>query len=493
MHVKMEDAMAACGKRFPILAKYKVGHEKNGRILAVIVDLYCDMGWKASAAFFPFEIMTKLDQGYNIENWLIRPHLVRTHKPPQNACRSPACFPAGFIIESIVEHVASIVKQHPILVKELNLYQEGQVDINGDILNYCTLPTLWKQLKQMADVNNRLEEIKQYNKLNTWKKRGLTMTPVKYGLNGFPFRFTCDISIYGSDGTINISQGGVEMGQGLYTKVVQAVAATLNVPISIIKIRPCSTLIAPNNLSTGNSVGSELCVQAAIECCEILKKRMLPVQEANCNLNWVALCDKCYMSCVDLTAKYTQFGINSKDSYYKYFTYAAGVTEVEVDILTGENHLRRVDILFDCGESLNPTIDIGQIEGAYVMGLGAMLTEDTIYNPETGQVLNNGTWDYKPPTSKDIPIDWRIHLLSDAPNPVGIKGSKAAGEPPIVLSTGSLFAIKQAVNSFNDENNSMEFSPTVAPLTVEKVQQSCAIISSNLTLYKTQLHNTARL
>ncbi|ESO84055.1 hypothetical protein LOTGIDRAFT_96215, partial [Lottia gigantea] len=192
---------------------------------------------------------------------------------------------------------------------------------------------------------------------------------------------------------------------------------------------------------------------AAIECSKILNERMEPMRIKKPELDWRKLVSQCNMNSIELTAKhtyvyvikYTYYGSKDEDKEFKYSTYAVGVTEVEVDLLTGENQITRVDMMVDCGDSLNPLIDIGQIEGAYVMGLGAVLLEDIVYDPESGKVLNNGTWDYNPPTSKDIPIDWRIHLLPDSPNPDGIKGSKAVGEPPILLSTGALFAIKQAI------------------------------------------------
>ncbi|GFS13926.1 xanthine dehydrogenase/oxidase [Elysia marginata] len=169
--------------------------------------------------------------------------------------------------------------------------------------------------------------------------------------------------------------------------------------------------------------------------------------------------------------------------FLNYHTYCVAVTETEVDILTGESQIRRVDIMADYGESLNPMLDIGQTEGGFVMGLGNFLTEDTLFDSKTGRILTDGTWNYKPPTAKDIPIDWRIHLLPDTPNPNGIRSSKATGEPSIALSAGALLANKLAVESARkDLFGKDEFIPVVAPFTVERTQQSVGINESVLSV-----------
>ncbi|KAH9519992.1 hypothetical protein Btru_071424 [Bulinus truncatus] len=237
------------------------------------------------------------------------------------------------------------------------------------------------------------------------------------------------------------------MGQGLYTKVAQGVAHTLGVPVDSIKVRPNQTIITPNNVVSGGSVASETSMQAAIEA-----------------------------------TKYT-FAPPPRDMPCIYFTYCAAVVETEVDILTGESQIRRVDLMADYGESLNPTIDIGQTEGAFVMGLGCFLSEDIIFDGQTGKILNDGTWEYKPPTTKDIPVDWRIHLLPDTPNPSGIHSSKAVGEPPISLSVGALLANKLAVEAARkDLCEANDFISPVAPYSVERIQQSVGLTVEKLIL-----------
>ncbi|RUS90422.1 hypothetical protein EGW08_001827, partial [Elysia chlorotica] len=208
-------------------------------------------------------------------------------------------------------------------------------------------------------------------------------------------------------------------------QVAQGVAHILGVPLDNVKVKPNQGIISPNSLVTGGSIASEVAMQAAISAAEILKERMRPIKEKFPEASWKELCDKCVWSKIDLCARV----LNSPDmgGPANYHTYCAAVTETELDVLTGESQIRRVDIMADYGESLNPVIDIGQTEGGFVMGLGNYLTEDTVFDSRTGVILSDGTWNYKPPTTKDIPIDWRIHLLPDTPNPNGIRSSKGQG------------------------------------------------------------------
>ncbi|XP_048248147.1 indole-3-acetaldehyde oxidase-like [Haliotis rufescens] len=482
--VNMSTNMKMSGKRFQVLAKYDVGFDEAGRVHVVSMDVYCDGGSSPNAALFFSEVMMSLDQGYYIPNWRIKLVACRTDKAGTTIMRAPGTLPAGLLIESVFEHVAKHLSRNVLEIKELNLYKAGQTDLRGHELTYCTLRKLWTDLQQWADVARRKNEVNSFNKANQWKKRGLTMTPVKYGMLYMGSGFTVDVAIYARDGTVTVVQGGVEMGQGLFTKVAQAVAMTLGIPVSKVKVLPNQSHTTANSFLSGGSTASEISVMSALKCCEILKERMAPVRETNPDSDWEALVKACDLAGIELTAKHKSVP-KKKDGpgEFHYFTYCVGVTEVELDVLTGENQVRRVDILFDCGESLNPTIDIGQIEGAYVMGLGNLLTENIIYDPETGAVLTDGTWEYKPPTTKDIPVDIRIRLLPDAPNPYGVKASKASGEPPIVLATGALYALKQAMEEARfDLTSNKEFQPTVAPYTVERLMLGCGVHVDKLVL-----------
>ncbi|KAH9519698.1 hypothetical protein Btru_070662 [Bulinus truncatus] len=471
VYVDLAENMKLIGKRFPILVKYKAGCGRDGKLKAIDLDIYIDSGFKQS--LLVDEFIHTLDQGFFSPNWRINHTLVKTNKPTAMPCRAPGSVPASLVIESVLEHLAKEINMHPILFKEINLYEKGQTDIMGNELTHCTIRDLWQRLKQVSEVTQRMKQVDAFNQSNLWRKRGITMCGVKYNINYFPPGHTVNVSIFAEDGTVNVLTSGTEMGQGLYTKLIQAVAKTLNIPLHLVKVRPGQNNVIPNPTFTGGSSGSEMCVKAAINACNELNERIKPMKDKMPDADWPSVLKACIFNSIDLSSRAKS---DKADSMFRYHTYCAGVVETEVDVLTGEYQVRRVDIMADFGESINPTIDIGQVEGAFVMGLGAYLTEDLHYDEKTGLILNDGTWEYKPPTTKDIPIDWRIHFLPDTPNPVGILSSKAVGEPPISLAVGALLSIKSSVESVREElTGERLFLPVEAPYTVEKVQQGTRI------------------
>lgn len=227
------------------------------------------------------------------------------------------------------------------------------------------------------------------------------------------------VSIFHNDGTVAISHGGIEMGQGLNTKAVQMAALTLGIPMEKIAIKPNSSFISANDAATAASVASEVVCYITKHACDILVERLRPFREANANGTWEEIVRAAYLKDVDLVANYT-FKAEEVNSYY---VYGLSCAEVEVDILTGNLILQRVDILEDTGESLSPGMDIGQVEGAFVMGLGIWLTENIVYAKD-GELLTNRTWNYKPPGPKDIPVDFRVKFLQKTPNPFFMLRSK---------------------------------------------------------------------
>ncbi|XP_071107754.1 xanthine dehydrogenase-like [Haliotis cracherodii] len=483
-NVSLSTSMRMNGKRPPLWAKYEVGFDDSGKINVISFEIYINAGYSANFAVIYHEIMTHLDEGYHVPNWRVKIILCKTNKAPGHPMRGPGPYPAGFLIESVLENVAKALGKVAADVKEVNLYKEGQTDILGHELKDCTIGKLWQQLRQSSEFDKRRAGVDTFNKANRWKKRGITMTPVKYGFFYMGAGFTVDVAIYSRDGTVTVSQGGVEMGQGLYTKVLQAVASTLGIPLSMVRMRHVNSHVSPNNTVSGGSVSSEHAVQSAFNCCEILNERLAPFRTKHPDYDWKNLVEVANISGTDLSAKHKWVPKkHDGPGMFHYFSYSAAVTEVELDVLTGESQIRRVDILFDCGESLNPTIDIGQIEGAYLMGVGGFMFEELKYDAETGGVLNDGTWEYKPPLAKDVPIDWRVKLLAEAHNPLGIRGSKASGEPPIALSSGVYYSLKQAMEAASlDVTGSGDFQKSVAPLTVERLRLGCGFNIDKMTL-----------
>jgi xanthine dehydrogenase/oxidase len=217
---------------------------------------------------------------------------------------------------------------------------------------------------------------------------------------------------------VSVSVGGIEMGQGLNTKVAQTAAHVLGVPLNMINIKPSNSHTAPNAIVTGGSIGSEISCHAVKKACEILNERLKGVSDKK--LSWEQMIKTAYAKDVDLSANYMYKSTDLEE----YQVYGASCCEIEVDILTGNILIKRVDIMEDVGESMSPGIDIGQIEGGFVMGLGYWLTEKLIYDKNSGELLTNRTWNYKPPGAKDIPIDFRINFLTRSSNKFGVLRSK---------------------------------------------------------------------
>jgi len=271
------------------------------------------------------------------------------------------------------------------------------------------------------DYINRKKNIESFNAANRWIKRGIGVTPLKYHLGYFGTSHAT-VSIFHGDGSVSISVGGIEMGQGLNTKVAQTAAHVLGIPLEKVSIKPSNTLTSPNDVVTGGSIGSEISCYATQRACEELLERLKPIKAENPSAEWPQLIDKAFEKNVDLLANFMYRPEDLKD----YDIWAAACCEIEVDLLTGNIQLRRVDILEDTGESLSPGVDVGQVEGAFVMGLGYWLTESLVYNQQSGELLTNRTWTYKPPGAKDIPIDFRINFLQKSSNPFGVLRSKGS-------------------------------------------------------------------
>jgi xanthine dehydrogenase/oxidase len=489
MHMDLETNMKMVGKRYPYYCQYTVGCGNDGSLNGIKVNVYNDAGHaRNDSAKVLAE--TSIDNTYKCPNWTINFTVCKTNTCSNIATRAPGFLPATFIIETIMDNVASSIGMDVNEFKEKNFYKKGDISYvaqppNGLPLTYCNIDDLWKQISSTADVNNRKQQIITYNKANRWRKRGLSMVPLRYGIGWNGIIATVLVSVYSGDGSVSIVHGGVEIGQGINTKVAQVTASTLDIPISSVTVVPTNSFTNPNGGSTGGSVTSELNCMGALRACQALKSRLDKVKDEMiasgkiADPSWPQIVQKAFENGVDLSEKY--FVLGQSPYNFAYSSYGVTVAEVEVDVLTGETQVLRVDILYDCGQSINPEIDVGQVEGAFMMGLGYWLTEKIKYDPVTGQLLTFNTWEYKPPASKDIPIDFRIELLKNAPNPVGILRSKAVGEPPLCMSSAVLYAVKRAIESARHDNgNDQPFGLSV-PTTVEDIQQACLVDDTNFT------------
>lgn len=333
----------------------------------------------------------------------------------------------------------------------------------------------------MADFNSRRTAIEEFNSKNRWRKRGIAMVPTKFGI-AFTVLFLNQagalIHAY-SDGSVLLSHGGTEMGQGLHTKMIQVAARTLNIHPDQIHILETATDRVPNTSATAASAGSDLNGMAVLDACNKLSKRIEPYREKYPNENWNNWVQRAYLDRVSLSAsgfyRTPDIGYDittNQGLAFNYFTYGAACSEVEIDCLTGDHQVIRTDIVMDLGSSLNPAIDIGQIEGGFMQGYGLFTLEEMIYSP-TGTAFARGPGVYKLPGFADIPGEFNVALLKGAPNPRAVYSSKAVGEPPLFLASSIFFAIKEAIAVARKEKGLSKHFNLTSPATSARIRMAC--------------------
>uniref|UniRef100_A0A6P7FEZ8 Indole-3-acetaldehyde oxidase-like n=1 Tax=Diabrotica virgifera virgifera TaxID=50390 RepID=A0A6P7FEZ8_DIAVI len=431
MWLPIEKNFAIIGKRNPVLSNYEVGTDRDGNIQFVNNNFFIDHGKGGNEDLIPYTILA-LTTTYSSKQRSTSSNTVTTDMHASCYIRAPGMLEGVAIVESIMENTAMEIGMDALEFKIKNIDKT-----DPKILEYLL------ELKQWADIDTRKEEIEKFNKSNIWRKKGISVVPIKFPMEIY-FNYGVLVSIYHSDGSVAISHGGVEIGQGVNTKAIQTCAYKLGIPMEKITVKPSNNLIGANSGITGASLASEGVCWAVSECCEILLERMKPIKESMSNPTWEELVKTSHRECVNLVANMMYSKKSPKLAAYS--VYAACAAEIELDVLTGQYLLNRVDILNDAGDSMNPEIDVGQIEGAFVMGLGYFTTEQIVVG-KNGEMLTNRTWNYTPPGAMDIPIDFRVKLPGRNPNPVGVLKSKGVGEPAICIGVAVPLAIRNAVAS----------------------------------------------
>eukprot|EP01065_Artemidia_motanka_P047796 TRINITY_DN756_c0_g2_i1.p2 TRINITY_DN756_c0_g2~~TRINITY_DN756_c0_g2_i1.p2 ORF type:complete len:1406 (+),score=532.77 TRINITY_DN756_c0_g2_i1:68-4285(+) len=450
----------------------KVGCNSDGEITASRVNAYLNCGsaiMPTGAGFAPVAFATAYDGCYNVKNWDVEIQGVKTNVPPSSAMRAPGWLPGIFSIERTIQCVAEALKMDPSAVRTRNLYK------NGDVTPYQFPLKTWNVDKLLADVTassgyeQRVKDVAAFNAANRWVKKGLSLQPSKFAIGGYsgnPLTIEASVTI-GPDGYVGVSSGGVEIGQGLTTKVAQTVAYHLGCDFDMVRIQDFSTSAGMGVAQdvTGGSVTSEFTCLAAKNACDDLKpaldaaKAKIP---AGTDKTWANIVAQAVKDSAILTSHgfATHMAAAKDPGGDAYFTCGAVVSEVTVDVLTGQLDVARCDILYDIGRSVNPTVDIGQIEGAFVIGAGYVLTEEIEYDDK--YAVN---WqEYKPPTPWEIPGVWNVALYADNVNPATTGGGKAIGEPPLSLAYSLLEAAERAVGAAAAAGGKTPMKATQTPL-----------------------------
>jgi len=450
--------MALTGKRHPFVANFEVGFDGEGRIHGVIINLYSDAGWSLDLSEpVMWRAMFHADNAYYLPAAEVTGFVCRTHKTSQTAFRGFGGPQGMLVIEDILDRVARTLELPPEVVRERNFYREGHTTHYGQpVKDASRMARIWERLAETSDFAARRAAVRRFNAQHAHAKRGLGMTPVKFGIS-----FTATFYNQGGalvliyrDGSVQVNHGGTEMGQGLHTKIRQIAAQKLGVPLEAIRMMPVRTDKIPNTSPTAASAGTDLNGAAVANACEELKARLAPIAAEMPGSTFAEVVEAAYRRRIPLFAEgyYRTPGVHfdaktGQGAPFYYFAWGAAVTEVEVDGFTGEHRVLRTDILQDAGDSLSPLIDRGQIEGGFVQGLGWLTLEELLWDAE-GRVATGGASTYKLPSWTELPEVFQVAFLERATEPGVILGSKAIGEPPLMLAISAREAIRDAIAAF---------------------------------------------
>jgi len=492
--------MIITGHRHPFLARFRVGFDKDGLLRAAKIHLWSNGGWSLDLSqAITDRALFHLDNAYYIPSVEFRGQVCKTNLSSNTAFRGFGGPQGMLVIEEILDRIARRLGLPPETVRERNLYRgtgETNTTHYGQEIEDNRIQTIWDELKGSAAWEQRRAEIGEWNSAHPYTKRGLAITPVKFGIS-----FTVThlnqagalVLIY-QDGTVQVNHGGTEMGQGLHTNMAMIAAQTLGVNLESIRVMPTSTDKVPNTSATAASASTDMNGAAVKNACETLRARLVPVaagilpaateemifsdgfvfhrDRPDERIPFAEVVRRAYAQRVSLSATgyYTTPGIHwdraaGHGRPFHYFANGAAVTEVEVDGFTGMQRVRRVDILQDVGDSVNEGVNRGQIEGGFVQGMGWLTTEELKWDNQ-GRLLTHSPDTYKIPSVGDTPLVFNVTLLKNAAQKNVIHGSKAVGEPPLMLAISVREALRDAVAAFGSGKGEVELA---SPATCEAI------------------------
>ncbi len=505
LRVNRDADMSITGKRHDFRIDYDVGFDDQGRILGLDVVLASRCGYSTDySGPVNDRAVLHIDNCYHLPHLKIISHRCKTHMQTATAFRGFGGPQGMFGIETVIERIANHLGRDPLEVRELNLYRDPAASGDplsmtapyGQVIEDFVADRLIAQLKAESGYSERRVLIDSYNKSSearrTGRRRGLALVPLKFGIS-----FTATmlnqggalVNIY-QDGTVSVNHGGTEMGQGLNTKMAQVAADALGIDVALVRVTASDTQKVPNASATAASSGADINGAAVNNACAVLRERLDAV-DAGRKLPWADLVKQAWLNRVGLSStgfyktpeiQYDFATLQGKAFYY--FCYGAAVTEVEIDTHTGENWLRAVDIVHDVGRSINPAIDRGQIEGAYIQGMGWLTMEECVWDMKgnaqgkgRGRLLTHGPSTYKIPVASDVPEHFKVTLFDGENIKPTPNRSKAVGEPPLMLALSAYFAIRDAVAALGGHRVPLEMD---APATPERILLACERVRAGL-------------
>ena len=498
-----DDDMLVTGKRHCFHYLYEVGYDVEGRILAARVDMVTRAGFSADLSGpVATRAVCHFDNAYYLSDVEIRAACGKTNTQSNTAFRGFGGPQGAIAIEYVLDEIARNLGRDPLDIRRLNFYgtQERNVTPYGQTIVDNVIGKLVDELEASSDYRARRAAIADYNRTSPVLKKGLALTPLKFGI-AFNVSHLNQagalVHVY-VDGSILVNHGGTEMGQGINTKVMQVVAHELGVELARVRATATNTSKVSNTSATAASTGADLNGKAAQDAARTIRERLASfaaqqyggaanevrfaagtVFVAGLALPFEELVAKAYLARVQLWSDgfYATPGLSwdaktMTGHPFSYFAYGAAVSEVVVDTLTGEFKLLRVDALYDAGRSLNPAIDIGQVEGAFIQGMGWLTTEELWWNA-AGKLMTHAPSTYKIPGVSDCPEDFRVRLFDNANVEDSIHRSKAVGEPPLLLPFSVFFAIRDAISAVGEHKIN---PPLNAPATCEAILDAVSFV-----------------
>ncbi|GGE56078.1 xanthine dehydrogenase molybdopterin binding subunit [Actibacterium pelagium] len=493
MRYDRDDDMMITGKRHDFRLGYRVGFDDDGRVQGIEFLHWARCGWAQDLSLpVADRAMLHADNAYWLPHVRIESHRMKTHTQSATAFRGFGG-PQGMIgVERVMDHIAHHLGADPVEVRQRNYYSsEGSTTPYGQTVEDFELDGITEALLASSEYAARKQAVADWNAKNPVLKKGIGFSPVKFGIS---FTLThlnqagALVHVY-QDGSIHMNHGGTEMGQGLFQKVSQVAASVFGVDPSVVKITATDTAKVPNTSATAASSGADLNGMAVKIACETLRTRIAEhlseihqadpatvqfadgqVRVGDRTISFSDAAKSAYEARISLSAtgfyktpKLAWDRIKGEGRPFFYFAYGAAVTEVVIDTLTGENRILRTDILHDAGNSLNPALDIGQVEGAYVQGAGWLTTEELVWDND-GRLRTHAPSTYKIPACSDRPDLFNVDLWNRENREETIYRSKAVGEPPFMLGISAFMALSDAVSACGDTYPDLQ-----APATAEQV------------------------
>ena len=485
---RKETDMLVTGKRHPYLCHYKVGFDRSGRIVSGTFQYFSNGGAYADLSTSVMErTMLHTDNAYHLPNVSISGQVCKTNLPPNTAFRGFGGPQGVVVIENAMQEIAQTLNMDAIDVRLVNLYRDGDATKNrtpyGQIVKDHLLPEIFQELETTSDYRRRLQRVTSFNSTSTTHVKGIALSGIKFGIS-FTSKFLNQgnalVNVY-TDGTVQVSTGGTEMGQGLNTKIRQLVADEFGIGVDDVMLMTTSTEKNNNTSPTAASAGTDLNGAAAVLACQEIKKRMtrfavehLKLADEESQIIFVdsrvtrhddvsgdsgipfgKFCDAARRERIDLGQRsfYATPGVDfdretGRGTPFYYYTMGAAVAEVTIDRFTGDLMVDRVDLLMDIGQAINPGIDDGQVIGGFVQGMGWCTAEELVYD-DRGKLLSTGPTTYKIPNVSDIPKTFNVAYIKNEKHKINVRLSKAVGEPPLMLGISPWLAAKHAMSFLN--------------------------------------------